>query len=169
MTWTKLGDEFADECWTLTDAAFRLHTEALIWSNRKATDGQLAKPDMVRWARHPEAADELVAVGWWKDCGSHYKIVHHIGYQRTAKQVAHQSIVNRNNRAKGKTRPIRTKNDPSDGSSDESSDERDRTGQDRPGQRNRGTLLSNGQHKRNDSGSDQEYAASLREWYEKEP
>lgn len=42
MTWTKLGDEFADECWTLTDAAFRLHTEGLLWSNRMLTDGQLA-------------------------------------------------------------------------------------------------------------------------------
>ena len=60
MTWTKLGDEFGDECWTLTDQAFRLHTEGLCWSNRMTTDGQLAKEDMRRWARHPEAAEELV-------------------------------------------------------------------------------------------------------------
>ena len=58
MTWTKLGDEFADECWTLSDAAFRLHTEGLLWSNRMLTDGQLAKDDMRRWAHHPEAAEE---------------------------------------------------------------------------------------------------------------
>ncbi len=41
MTWTKLGDEFGDECWTLSDAAYRLHVDGLVWSNRKGTDGQL--------------------------------------------------------------------------------------------------------------------------------
>ena len=169
MTWTKLGDEFTDECWTLTDAAFRLHTEGLVWSNRKSTDGQLAKEDMLRWARHPEAAEELLAIGWWKDCGTYYKIVHHIGYQRTAKQVANQSIVNRANRAKGKARPIRTKDEPSDDSSDEPSDERDRTGQDRPGQRNWGTSISNGQPKSCDSNSDADYMADLRAWCEEKP
>jgi hypothetical protein len=97
MTWTKLGDEFGDECWTLSDKAFRLHVEGLCWSNRMLTDGQLAKDEMRRWARHPEAAEELVDVGWWKDCGGHYLIVHHIGYQRTRKQVAKQSSANRGN------------------------------------------------------------------------
>jgi hypothetical protein len=158
MTWTKLGDEFADECWTLSDPAVRLHVEGLIWSNRKLTDGQLAKDDMQRWARHPDAAEELVSIGWWKDRGGHYEIVHHLGYQRTREQVAKQSLANRANRAKGKARPVRPKDKPSDESSnetvlqavgsvteslsapsgkrqvanewsDDSSDERDRTGQ----------------------------------------
>lgn len=97
MTWTKLGDEFAEECWTLSDPAFRLHTEGLCWSNRKATDGQLAKDDMRRWARHPDAPEELVSVGWWEDRGGHYQIVHHLGYQRTKDQIAHQSNVNAEN------------------------------------------------------------------------
>jgi hypothetical protein len=123
MTWTKLGDEFADECWTLTDKAFRLHTEGLLWSNRMLTDGQLAKDDMTRWARHPEAAEELVSIGWWTDRGGHYQIVHHLGYQRTREQVAKQSLANRANRAKGKARPVRGKSDSLNGSSDESSDE----------------------------------------------
>lgn len=55
MTWTKTGDEFSDECWTLSDAAYRLHHEGLTWSNRKQTDGQLAKDDMVRWAKRPRS------------------------------------------------------------------------------------------------------------------
>jgi hypothetical protein len=97
MTWTKLGDEYGDECWTLSDAAFRLHTEGLVWSNRKATDGQLAKDDMRRWATHPEAAEELASVGWWEDRGEHFQIVHHLGYQRTKDQIAHQSNVNAEN------------------------------------------------------------------------
>ena len=100
MTWTKLGDEFADECWTLSSDAFRLHTEGLVWSNRKATDGQLAKDDMRRWAKRPEAAEELVSIGWWEDRGEHYQIVHHLGYQRTKEEIAHQSNVNAENAKK---------------------------------------------------------------------
>ena len=140
MTWTKLGDEFADECWTLSDAAFRLHVEGLGWSNRKLTDGQLAKDDMHRWARHPDAAEELVSIGWWQDHGEHYVIIHHLGYQRTREEVSHQSLQNKRNRAKGKARPVKRKDESSDESSDgqgrdesfdEASDEMDRTGQDR--------------------------------------
>ena len=97
MTWTKLGEEFGDECWTLSDKAFRLHVEGLLWSNRKATDGQLAKDDVRRWGRHPEMAAELVDRGWWKDRGGHYEIIHHIGYQRTAEQIVNQSIANKEN------------------------------------------------------------------------
>ena len=139
MIWTKLGDEFGDECWTLSDPAFRLHTEGLCWSNRKGTDGQLAKDDMLRWAERIEAAEELVDRGYWEDHGQHYEIVHHIGYQRTSAQIAKQSRANRENRAKGKTRPVRgtsfnesseessEESSRSDESSEESSDEMDRT------------------------------------------
>jgi hypothetical protein len=140
MTWTKTGDEFADECWTLSDAAYRLHHEALTWSNRKGTDGQLAKDDLRLWAKRPDAADELVNRGWWEDHGEHYQIIHHIGYQRTAAQVARQSIVNRANRAKGTARPVHPTDGSSDDSSDGSSDERDRTGQ--AWRTNRGTSLN---------------------------
>jgi hypothetical protein len=135
VTWSKLGDEFADECWTLSDAAFRLHVEGIVWSNKKQTDGQLAKDDMPRWARHPEAAaEELVSIGWWEDHGEFYLIVHHIGYQRTRAEIAHQSLQNKRNRAKGVARPVKAAKDES---SDGSSDEMDRTGQDRPRRENR--------------------------------
>jgi hypothetical protein len=164
MTWTKTGDEFADECWTLSDAAYRLHHEGLTWSNRKGTDGRLAKEDMRLWAKRPEAAADLVSRGWWEDHGDYYRIVHHIGYQRTAAQVAKQSIVNRNNRAKGLARPVR-QDKPSDEASDASSDERDRTGQ--------AWITNGGTEPRNgyDSGatSDAQYAQSLREWHEEAP
>ncbi len=36
MTWTKLGDEFTDETWTVSDAAYRLHVDGLVWSNHRA-------------------------------------------------------------------------------------------------------------------------------------
>lgn len=136
MTWTKLGDEFTDECWTLTDAAFRLHVEGLVWSNRKGTDGQLAKDEMRRWARHPEAAEELVAIGWWVDRGQHYEIIHHIGYQRTRAQLAHQSITNRAaaNARWSKKKRDKSSNDSHNDSHNDSQCKQDRTGQDRPGQ-----------------------------------
>jgi hypothetical protein len=92
MTWTKLGDEFADECWTLSVNAFRLHAEGLLWSNRMLLDGQLAKDDMRRWGRHPEAAEELVDRGYWEDRGEYYQIIHHIGYQPTAESVRRTSL-----------------------------------------------------------------------------
>ncbi len=92
MSWSKICAKFADQRWTLTDAAYRLHHEGLTWSNRKQTDGRLAKDDMRRWAKRPEAAEELVAVGWWEDHLTHYQIIQHIGYPRTKAQIANQSI-----------------------------------------------------------------------------
>lgn len=136
MTWTKLGDEFGDECWTLTDAAFRLHVEGLCWSNRMLTDGRIDKEDMRRWAKHPGAASELVRARWWEDRQDHYQIVHHFGYQRTRDQIARQSIVNSRNGKKG-GRPRhgaqQTKTQSVSESASESQSERDRTGQARTG------------------------------------
>jgi hypothetical protein len=120
MTWTKLGDEFADECWTLSDKAFRLHVEGLIWSTRKHLDGRLAKDEMPRWAKRPDAATELTDVGFWEDCGDHFQIIHHLGYQRTAAEWRHQSTVNRANRAK---RRGRRNNDSSNDSYNDSYDD----------------------------------------------
>lgn len=141
MTWTKLSDDFSDDCWTLSDAAFRLHTEGLIWSNRKLLDLRLAKRDVRRWATHPEAADELVREGYWTDEGDHYRIRHHGVYQRTREQVQRQQEANRRNRNSAKhPRPGRENHhqprsdDSSDDLSNDSRDERDGTGQDRQGQ-----------------------------------
>lgn len=140
MTWTKLSDDFGDDCYQLSDAAFRLHVEGLLWSNRKLVDLKLDKAVLQRWATRPEAAAELVDRGWWTDEGDHYLIRHHAIYQRTAEQVVKQQQANKANRAKGKARPVREQAPPasaettvSDESSDESSDEMDRTGQDRTG------------------------------------
>ena len=42
MTWTKTGDEFADECWTLSDAAYRLHLRVLLEQAAPGTDVEWA-------------------------------------------------------------------------------------------------------------------------------
>ncbi len=101
MTWTKLSDDYSDDCWELSDAAYRLHTEGLTWSNRKLLDGRLPKDDVRRWAKRPEAADELVACGWWEDHGDEYQIVHHACYQRTREQVLAQQQRSRGNGQRG--------------------------------------------------------------------
>ena len=94
MTWTKLSDDFSDDCWELSDAAHRLHVDGLNWSNRKLLDCRLSKADMHRWAKRPEAVPELVAVGWWTDEGDHYLIRRHACYQRTREQVLKQQAAN---------------------------------------------------------------------------
>jgi hypothetical protein len=101
MTWTKLSDDFSDDCWELSDAAVRLHTEGLVWSNRKLLDLRLTKEDMVRWAKRPAAAEELVNAGWWRDNGDHYLIVHHGAYQRTRDDVVLRQESSRRNGQKG--------------------------------------------------------------------
>lgn len=101
MTWTKLSDDFADDCWTLSDSAFRLHVEGLTWSNRKLLDLRLPKDDVRRFAKHPEAAPELVSVGWWTDEGDHYVIRHHGGYQPTREAVLARQAANVSNGRKG--------------------------------------------------------------------
>lgn len=101
MTWTKLSDDFTDDCWQLSDAAFRLHVDGLVWSNRKLLDLRLSKDDIVRWAKHPVAAEELVAAGWWTDEGDHYTIVHHGAYQRSRDMALKLQERNQQNGRKG--------------------------------------------------------------------
>jgi hypothetical protein len=101
VTWTKLSDDFSDDCWELSDAALRLHIEGLVWSNRKLLDLRLRKEDMVRWAKRPAAAEELVAAGWWRDEGDYYVIVHHAPYQRTREVVLKLQERNQRNGARG--------------------------------------------------------------------
>lgn len=72
MTWTKLGEEFGDAARKLSDAAFRTHVEALMWSNRRLLDLVIDPDDIRRFAetkRPEEAIAELVDAGWWRDHG----------------------------------------------------------------------------------------------------
>jgi hypothetical protein len=134
VTWTKLSDDFSDDCWQLSDKAFRLHVEGLLWSNRKLADLRLSKTEIRRWAKHPEAAAELVEIGWWSDKGDHYLIIHHGTYQRTREAVLKQQEANKRNGRKGgrpsreqatDLRPVKTE------SVSELPTERDRTGRDK--------------------------------------
>ncbi|UKA57517.1 hypothetical protein [Arthrobacter sp. FW306-2-2C-D06B] len=110
MTWAKLSDDYSDDTWTLSDAAFRLHTEGLVWSNRKLLDCVLEKDDLRRFAKNPDAVGELLDAGFWQESGTCYIIRHHAQYQRTREAVIAQQEANLANGKKGgrppKPKPI---------------------------------------------------------------
>lgn len=101
MTWTKLSDDYSDDCWTLSDAAFRLHTEGLIWSNRKLLDNVIPRDDLRRFAHDPSAVDELLDVGWWSEVDGCLVIRHHAGYQLTRERVLRRQATSAANGRKG--------------------------------------------------------------------
>lgn len=151
MPWTKLSDDFSDDCWTLSDAAFRLHVEGLLWSNRKLLDLRIPKQDLRRFAKRKKAVAELLAANWWEEDGDVYVIRHHGNYQRSREAVLAQQAANAANGAKGgRPRKVaagaRAKGasatpeaetewvgDSLSDSPGESGTERDRTGRDRTG------------------------------------
>lgn len=83
MTWTKLGDEFSDECANhgLTDAAYRTHVEAIGFVYRvEASDLRIGKKMIRRFAGsedYEQAIKVLVALDWWRDHGGYYELIHH--------------------------------------------------------------------------------------------
>ncbi len=83
MTWTKLGDEFSDECANtgLSDAAYRTHVEAIAWLYRvERMDLHIPKHLLKRFVGSEDwekAVHVLVALDWWRDRGDHYQVVHH--------------------------------------------------------------------------------------------
>jgi len=94
VTWTKLGDEFPDAAWHLSDAAWRTHAEALLWSNRLLLDLVVPKRHLRRFALSDladQAAAELVATGWWADDGDCWEIgLRFPEWQRDRVQVEHR-------------------------------------------------------------------------------
>ncbi len=94
MTWTKLEEEWPDAAREMTDAAFRTHVEALCWSNRRGLDLHIPKRDLKRFAEtdDPETAvKNLIAAGWWQDCGDKWFIgVQFADWQLPATVVEHR-------------------------------------------------------------------------------
>lgn len=83
MTWTKLGDEFSDECANtgLSDAAYRTHVEAIAWLYRvERMDLHIPKHLLRRFVGSEDwesAVRTLLALDWWRDRGDYYQVVHH--------------------------------------------------------------------------------------------
>lgn len=91
LTWTKLGAEWPDEARHLSSDAYRLHVDALCYSNRLLTDLIINKVEVKRfsWVADPDAASrELVAGGWWEDRGVRWYLgAKFAGWQRSREQV----------------------------------------------------------------------------------
>ena len=66
----------------------------------------VAKDELRLWAKRPDAAAELVDVGWWIDDGDCYLIRHHACYEKSRDAVLHQQTVNRQNRRKGRDEAV---------------------------------------------------------------
>src|SRR5829696_2915207 len=83
MMWTKFGTEFSDECAYagLSDAAFRTHSEALMFLYRiESRDLRIRKHVIKRFAgsgEWPAAVQELVSKRFWREDGGEYVVDHH--------------------------------------------------------------------------------------------
>lgn len=82
--WTKLSDDFGDQCADLSDAAFRTHTEGLLWTMRRVSGGVITRREVNRLAEteDPDAAvQELLKQGFWSEENEGYRIEHHMKLQ----------------------------------------------------------------------------------------
>ncbi|HEY9376068.1 MAG TPA: hypothetical protein VIQ02_03115, partial [Jiangellaceae bacterium] len=101
MTFTYLSDDYADDTWTLSNDAYRLHADGLVWSNRKLLDLRIPLDDLPRFSRCPDAVGELLDGKWWRLDGDVYVIRHHAQYQATREAVLKRQETSRLNGAKG--------------------------------------------------------------------
>lgn len=76
MSWTKTSDDVPDRLWSLSDAAFRLHSHATVWSNRLLTDGEIPADRLrVLVPRfRASAVVELESAGLWSKTETGYRI-----------------------------------------------------------------------------------------------
>jgi hypothetical protein len=82
VTWTKTGTEFPGDCAAveLSDAAYRTHHEVIQWMyDREEYSCRIPKTRAMKITESMTAEPamrELVAVGFWRDHGSEYEVVH---------------------------------------------------------------------------------------------
>jgi hypothetical protein len=92
MTWVKLDDQFPihRKVGALSDAAFRLHVEALCWSARNLTDGRIETEELrtvTRIGRAERYAAELVRWGAWRETETGWEIHDYLDYQQSRSKV----------------------------------------------------------------------------------
>ena len=109
MTWTKLGDEFSDDCANagLSDAAYRTHVEAIGWLYRvERMDLHIPKHLLRRFVGSEDWEDavrDLVALDWWRNRDGHYQLVRHEDVVRQS-LAAQQSKRSRDKKAQADKR-----------------------------------------------------------------
>lgn len=83
MTWTKFGSEFFRECLHhgLSDPATRTHAEGIAYLYDVEEMSCRIPKHLVRTfagsEHYKDGIDVLVSLGWWKDHGSAYEVMHH--------------------------------------------------------------------------------------------
>jgi hypothetical protein len=90
VTWTKLGDTFAEEFEELGSDVIALHVAALCYCNRLLTDGQVPKrkASALFPVEDPELTIKvLVDAGYWAETATGYEIVDFFADQRSAETV----------------------------------------------------------------------------------
>lgn len=91
MPYVKLDDNYADhpKVTRLSDAAFRLHTSAIIRSGRYLTDGRIEFDDVPRLVPkfRKQAVDELLDKGLWEQNGTGYLIHDYLDWNPSRTQV----------------------------------------------------------------------------------
>lgn len=113
MTWAKFGAEYRDECAEagLSDAAFRTHSEALMYLyGVESADMRIQRRLVRKWAGsedYERAISELVARGWWVVDGDGWRVVHHalVFRQSLAAQQKKRDTERNRQRTKRQTRP----------------------------------------------------------------
>lgn len=91
VTWLKLSDDYHDQCASLSDAAYRTHTEALGWAMRRETGGFISERDIRRFAESESSTDavkELLDRGFWEPAAGGYRIKHHMEHQPEPEVIA---------------------------------------------------------------------------------
>jgi hypothetical protein len=77
VTWTKVDDDTIDRLWDLSDAAFRLHVSALIYSGRRLLDGWIPASRIAGLIPRFDqgALNELVRGGYWRRAKGGWQLV----------------------------------------------------------------------------------------------
>lgn len=93
MTWTRTGDDFPDQLYERSDAAYRLFHAALTYANRLGLDGRIPKGRLSsvpvpQRTRRPAIVAELVDHGLWALEDDAWTIVGFFDAQPSAEEVA---------------------------------------------------------------------------------
>ncbi len=89
MTWVRLDDRFAEhpKVVGLSDAAFRLHVNALCYAARNLTDGHIPVGAIRALRGQRRTVVALITAGCWEECDDGWAIHDYLGYNPSAEAV----------------------------------------------------------------------------------
>jgi hypothetical protein len=89
VTWVKLDDGFTEhpKVAGLSDAAFRLHVNALCWCARRETDGVVPATVRKLLGATPKLIAELVAAGLWEETEGGHELHDYLEYNPSKAQL----------------------------------------------------------------------------------